>query len=89
MILLRDEASLKNVVDLGLTTPPVHLCADSAFALANAEQLNAAALRKFPVRGPKIAVSVRSWSHFRGKENAQGMADYMNAIADGVSRPNS
>ena len=86
VILLRDEASLKNIVDLGLTTPPVHLCADSAFALANAEQLNAAALRKFPVRGPKIAVSVRSWSHFRGKDNAQGMADYMNAIADGVSR---
>jgi len=86
VILLRDEASLKNIVDLGLPDPPVHLCADSAFALANVETLNAAALRKFPTCGPKIAVSVRSWSHFRGKDNAQGMEDYMNAIADAASR---
>jgi colanic acid/amylovoran biosynthesis protein len=85
LILLRDEVSRQNVLDLGIPNARIHLCADSAFALAQLEVLKAAAHRSFNLKNPKIAISVRSWSHFRGKSNQAGMQDYMEAVAGAAS----
>ena len=80
-ILVRDERSLRNVADLGTEKTKIHLAADAAFALSDAEALESA---KLPVEKSheklRIAISVREWRHFKEIDPAQGMTQYVDVL---------
>lgn len=81
-ILVRDQRSLNNLVDLGVQNPNVHLAADAAFALGDPAALESA---KFKTRADRsrlrVAVSVREWRHFTSLDAAEGMKRYREALA--------
>jgi colanic acid/amylovoran biosynthesis protein len=82
LILLRDQASLENVRDLGVKNRQVHVTADAAFALANARALEQRRVSGWALREPpRIAVSVREWRHFKQVSPAVGMQAYLAAVA--------
>lgn len=80
MILLRDEKSYNNILDLKLQTLPIHVTADAAFALME-EDVVKTSENITNQSSLKIAVSVREWQHFKNKTNKQGSIDYRKSIA--------
>jgi colanic acid/amylovoran biosynthesis protein len=81
-ILVRDQRSMNNLVDLGVRNANVHLAADAAFALSDPAALGSA---KFKTQTPgqplRVAVSVREWKHFDSIDAAEGMKRYRDALA--------
>jgi len=80
-ILVRDERSLRNVADLGISRTKIHVAADAAFALSDVEAIESA---KLPVARSRerlrVAISVREWKHFKSVDPAQGMNRYVDAL---------
>lgn len=80
-ILVRDERSRRNLAELGVNNPNIHLAADAAFALSDLQALNAA---KLPVekssKRMRVAISVREWRHFKSIAPEQGMKQYIDAL---------
>lgn len=83
LVLLRDEQSLHNVRDLGLTNQNVHLSADAVFALGAAPgPSRAVAVEGHSVARPlSVAVSVRYWRFFEHETPDEGMARYRSLVA--------
>jgi colanic acid/amylovoran biosynthesis protein len=79
-ILLRDERSRKNLLDIGVSDSKIHLAADAAFALAKPAELETAARRKFPTSPARVVISVREWQHFKSVSNEEGMRWYVEAV---------
>lgn len=79
-ILVRDQRSLNNLVELGVENPNVHLAADAAFALSDPAALESAKVKDLgaPLR---VAVSVREWKHFNSIDANEGMQRYRDALA--------
>jgi colanic acid/amylovoran biosynthesis protein len=78
LILVRDKKSLTSLLDLGVSRERVHVCADSAFALAP----HHLAPRSIPSdRRLRIAISVRDWPHFKTRSATAGMTSYLDSIA--------
>ncbi|MHB1224071.1 MAG: polysaccharide pyruvyl transferase family protein, partial [Gemmatimonadaceae bacterium] len=91
-VLLRDELSLSHLRDLGVREDHLHVTADVVFAMADEQALRVARGRgAFPAADtdatapPRVAVSVREWSHFEHTTAKAGMAAYRQAIAAAVT----
>jgi colanic acid/amylovoran biosynthesis protein len=80
LVLLRDEASRRNVESLGAEGARLRVGADLAFALAEAKTLRAAQTKAYQDR-PRVAVSVREWPYFETVSAEEGMARYRASIA--------
>lgn len=81
-ILVRDQRSLNNLVELGVQNPNVHVAADAAFALSDPAALESAKCKAHARGAPlRVAVSVREWKHFKSLEAAEGMKRYSEAVA--------
>ncbi len=81
LILLRDEASLRHVRELGAKNPAVQVCGDAVFALARTEPPAARPRRS----RPRVAISVRHWPYFKSTPEREGMQRYSRAIADAAT----
>ncbi len=81
LVLLRDGRSKKHLVEHGVDEGHLHVQADCVFALAEPETLETAKSRKLADTGRKAAISVRAWSHFKGRTKEEGMAAYKDSIA--------
>jgi colanic acid/amylovoran biosynthesis protein len=81
-ILVRDQQSLNNLVDLGVHNPNLHRAADAAFALSDPAALESAK-HKTPAAGTplRVAVSVREWRHFKSLDAEEGMKRYCESLA--------
>lgn len=80
LALLRDERSAGNLREIGALPRRTAVVADAAFALADPVHLkNAASL--LPGKSLTIAVSVRSWSHFRTGSADDTLNQYYAGIA--------
>jgi len=79
LILIRDEKSLRHLQDIGVSPARTRLCADAAFALA-APDLKG---RSFSLDEPhpRIAISVRDWTHFAAGQETDGMERYLASMA--------
>jgi colanic acid/amylovoran biosynthesis protein len=78
LILVRDQKSLASLLELGVSRNRIHLCADSAFALAP----QCMTPRALPTRRPwRVAISVRDWPHFKTRSATAGMTEYLDSIA--------
>lgn len=81
VILVRDEQSRQNLVDLGVKDTPVHVAADAAFAMSDAAALECAKAEARPLHNPlRVAISVREWRHFKTVKEQQGMERYRAAL---------
>lgn len=81
-ILVRDQRSLNNLLDLGVQNPNVHVAADAAFALSDPAALESAKTKTQATGAPlRVAVSVREWRHFKSLDAAHGMKRYLEALA--------
>jgi colanic acid/amylovoran biosynthesis protein len=81
LILVRDEASRRNIEELGVRSRRIQIAADVAFALADPERIARAKRQpdaRMPVRS--VAISVRFWQHFRHLDADAGMNGYRRAI---------
>jgi colanic acid/amylovoran biosynthesis protein len=84
LTLLRDHRSLEHVQDLAGDAARCEVLADAVFALADPETLAGAALPRQDAAPRRVAVSVREWSHFSGRDAQAGMALYEQSIARAV-----
>lgn len=76
-IFVRDEKSERHLAEIGATMDHVHVHADAAFALATPE------VSRAPRSGrPRVAISVRRWSHFRAGSGEDVGERYRRAVAD-------
>jgi colanic acid/amylovoran biosynthesis protein len=81
-ILLRDERSRQNLLDIGVDVGGIQFSADAAFALADPGVLEAAKHRTLPTNRPlRVAISVRHWPHFKTMSTAEGMNRYVEMVA--------
>ena len=79
---LREEASIENLRDIGVTSTPLIQAADAVFSLAEPSQLEAARTKPYPTgERPHVAISVRHWPHFKHVPKEEGMANYKKQIA--------
>jgi colanic acid/amylovoran biosynthesis protein len=86
LILLRDERSRGHLEELGISGPKVVVSADAVFAMAEDTVLDEAMKRADTASSPlKVAISVRSWSHFKGMDKKTGMKRYLAAVGGLVS----
>jgi len=79
LILLRDEKSKGYLAKLNIAAAKMHVLADSVFAIARPEVLDAA--KDAPAQIRRVAISVRRWASFAGQDGDQGMRNYVAAIA--------
>jgi colanic acid/amylovoran biosynthesis protein len=80
-VFVRDEASSRHLLDIGVRADRIGAHADFAFVLADA------ALPSGSGSGPtRVAVSVREWAHFRSRNLEDGLAAYRRAVAAAVRR---
>lgn len=84
LVLLRDEKSQRHLREIGVTHERLKVVSDSVFALARKDWLQAPAPRAHRER-PRVAVSVRRWTHFEGRDRDAGTDLYENAVADAVT----
>jgi colanic acid/amylovoran biosynthesis protein len=84
LVLLRDPKSKQHLCDLGVAEDRLEVVSDSVFALADAGSLQAPARRAGSGR-LRVAVSVRRWTHFDGRDRSTGTQRYEDAIACAVS----
>lgn len=83
LVLLRDEKSQRHLREIEVTHDRLHVLADSVFALARPDALLAP--RSAPEgRRPRVAVSVRRWTHFEGRNPTAGTERYEAAVAGAV-----
>jgi colanic acid/amylovoran biosynthesis protein len=82
LIMVRDERSKRNLLELGIANDKVHVVADAAFSLADPNVLSVAKVRK--IETPRVAISVRDWHHFRTRSPIAGMAIYKRSVARAV-----
>ena len=82
LILVRDEQSRHNLIDLGVKKENVHLAADAAFVLSDAAAVESAKLAHAnPGARPfRVAISVREWRHFKTIDPVEGMNRYRQAL---------
>jgi colanic acid/amylovoran biosynthesis protein len=81
LVLVRDARSHRYVLDVGAPPERSMVLPDMAFALVGAPE-------DWPSRPdatPRLAVSVRSWSHFRGLSPEEGMRRYVAAVREAVT----
>lgn len=83
LVLLRDAKSARHLRDVGVTHDRLAVVSDSVFALARTDWLQAPPRRagRNPLR---VAVSVRRWTHFEGRDRTSGTERYEAAVADAV-----
>jgi len=80
-ILVRDERSLRNVTNLGISETKIHVAADAAFALSDSQALASAKMPATPSRERlKVAISVREWKYFKSLDPEAGMKQYRDAL---------
>jgi colanic acid/amylovoran biosynthesis protein len=81
VIFLRDDKSRNHLVDIGITSRNLYVCADAAFAFVDPCRLKEGDLREEQsVRGFNVAVSVREWRHFKTIDPTLGIMQYKSAI---------
>jgi colanic acid/amylovoran biosynthesis protein len=82
LVLLRDEASLRHLRDLGLTGSNAVLRPDAAFALADVPAIRDAIVAGWKrTARMRVVVSVRGWRHFAASDAEAGMKRVEAAIA--------
>lgn len=84
LVLLRDDQSLQNVVDICGDVKNTHVLSDVVFSLAEGDRMGFKGRidevdNTMPI---KIGVSVRDWSYFKSLPSKEGMQLYCNAMAD-------
>lgn len=80
LILLRDEASYKNLELINVDVSRSRVCADVVFADTQLSVLKAAGSR--PLSEPiTIGISVRDWKFFVGRTHEEGLRKYFSAVA--------
>jgi colanic acid/amylovoran biosynthesis protein len=85
LICLRDQESVANLRDIGVTDTPLVEAADAVFSLADPDDLEAARERTYPQRDrPRVAVSVRHWPHFQTRSTDEGMQKYRQGVRSAV-----
>jgi len=84
LVLLRDEKSQRHLREIGVTHDRLKVVSDSVFALARKDWLQSPAPRAGGDR-PRVAVSVRRWTHFEGRDRDAGTELYEGAVADAVT----
>jgi colanic acid/amylovoran biosynthesis protein len=81
LLLLRDQRSRDNVLELGISESNVRVVADCVFALAEPSALEQAAQRRLPTNRPlRVALSVREWSYFDDLSAEEGMRKYVDGV---------
>lgn len=66
LITVRDEGSKKELLDLGVTKPPIEVTADAVLSMNRVDKgIGYALLQKYNITGinPKIGISVREWKN--------------------------
>ncbi len=81
LVLLRDRRSMENLKALGIDTGRCAVAPDSVFALGAAVEGG-----KVEEEGPRVAVSVREWRHYKGMSAEVGERRYLGAVARAVER---
>ena len=81
-VFLRDERSRRHLEEIGADGARLHVHADAAFALATAAAPAAPAAPGTATARPRVAISVRQWSHFRTDGAAAAGERYRRAVAD-------
>ncbi|MFU8806954.1 MAG: polysaccharide pyruvyl transferase family protein, partial [Bradymonadaceae bacterium] len=83
LVLLRDERSRENLLEIGVQPSKLRVSADAVFALDGPppKPRQASTDEDSSLR---VAVSVRHWTHFEGIDAEEGMRRYRDAIAHGV-----
>jgi len=76
-VFVRDEKSKRHLTEAGATMEHVHVHADAAFALATPDAPRAARSGR-----PRVAISVRRWSHFRPGSGEDVGERYRRAVAE-------
>lgn len=80
LVLLRDERSRRHVEAIGARPSTLRVVADSVLALRSRVRT-----REIADAGlQRVAISVRSWKHFRQRDPRAGMQEYEEAIREGV-----
>lgn len=83
LIFLRDARSKKHLIDIGIKSSKMFVCADAAFAFVDPKSLLERMRRPFNfAENIKIAISVREWSHFKKIDPAMGRRRYIESIKD-------
>lgn len=85
LVLLRDERSAANLNQIGANAKKMKVVADAAFALANVERVKAGITRSLG-KELRVAVSVRSWKHFRSSHVGEALNNYYDGIAKTVEK---
>ncbi|MGB8700467.1 MAG: polysaccharide pyruvyl transferase family protein [Thermosynechococcaceae cyanobacterium] len=82
LILLRDNQSFQNLNKIEVTKKQIHVMPDSAFLFANnyIECLNHKDFNN--ISDIKIAISVRSWSHFKNIDPKIGQQKYIDSLRE-------
>jgi len=87
LILLRDQESIDNLKDIGVTETPLIKAADAVFSLADPSELKKAKEHSYPQgERPSVAVSVRDWPHFQTCSYEKGMRRYRDSVRSAVVR---
>ena len=82
LILLRDQKSENNILELETQNANTFVSADAAFALADASAIEAAQNASNLSSPLKIAISVRDWKHFKTIEPVFGRQKYLEAVGN-------
>ena len=82
LILLRDQKSEDNILELDTQNANTFVSADAAFALADACAIEAAQNAKNLSSPLKIGISVRDWKHFKTIDPVLGRQKYLEAVGD-------
>lgn len=82
LILLRDQKSENNILELNTQNANTFVSADAAFALADASAIEAAQNTKNLSSSLKIAISVRDWKHFKTIDPVLGRKKYLEAVGN-------
>jgi colanic acid/amylovoran biosynthesis protein len=85
LVLLRDEKSKNNLIEIGVTQEKLEVVADSVFALADIQALTEMDLGA-PRNGKnlRVAISVRDWAHFEGRSTEDGMRMYKESVSAAI-----
>ncbi len=84
LVLLRDPKSLRHLEAIGVSHARLAVVSDSVFALARPDWLQAPPPRAAAGR-PRVAVSVRRWTHYEGRDRGDGTQRYEDAVAAAVT----
>ncbi len=81
LVMLRDERSRNNLLELGVAPAKLTLSADAAFVLADPATLRAAREPTAVDRSKwRVAISVRDWAYFQDRSAGAGMKNLKLAI---------